>query len=183
MERLIQLHSRQRDHDLIRLGVASCGRSPAIYLHVRRAVRVVSRPIRCCGIDIVQHLICEAENRRALVRGLQGLLIRVAKALNRALQRRGKVFADRYHDRILKTPSEVRNALTYVLNNTRRHAAQFGRKLGRLWVDPCSSARVFFGLDKRGTLPEAKTWLLSAGWKRAGPVRIQDVPGGRAGRR
>ena len=42
------------------------------------------------------HLIAEAADRVALRRGLQGLAIRIARALNKLWQRRGKVFADRY---------------------------------------------------------------------------------------
>ncbi len=50
------------------------------------------------------HLLVEAKDRNALTRGMQGLSIRVAKALNKLWGRKGKVFADRYHDRILRTP-------------------------------------------------------------------------------
>ena len=35
------------------------------------------------------HMICEAEDRRALSRGMKGLLIRVAKAVNKLWKRRG----------------------------------------------------------------------------------------------
>jgi REP element-mobilizing transposase RayT len=68
------------------------------------------------------HLIVEAIDRRALSRGVQGLSIRVARAVNRQLQRKGRLFADRYHARALKTPREVRFALRYVLLNVRKHA-------------------------------------------------------------
>jgi putative transposase len=67
------------------------------------------------------HLIVEASDRRALSRGIQGLSIRVARALNHRLHRRGKVFADRYHARALKTPRETGSALRYVLLNARKH--------------------------------------------------------------
>jgi len=67
------------------------------------------------------HLIAEAPDRRALSRGVQGLAVRVARRLNRLWQRKGKVFSDHDHDRILRTPKEVRNALAYVLNNAKRH--------------------------------------------------------------
>jgi hypothetical protein len=40
------------------------------------------------------------------------------------LGRKGKVFADRYHMRILKTPTEVKNALRYVLDNRWKHTPQ-----------------------------------------------------------
>src|SRR5687768_2740624 len=62
------------------------------------------------------HLICEAEDRHALRRGVQGLAIRVARALNRLWHRTGKVFADRYHDHVLRSPREVRNAIAYVMH-------------------------------------------------------------------
>ena len=92
------------------------------------------------------HLLCEGKDRDVLARGLQGLFTRIARAVNRALGRSGRVFTDRYHDRVLKTPREVRNALAYVLNNARKHAAELGRRKPARWIDPCSSARVFFGL-------------------------------------
>jgi len=81
------------------------------------------------------HLIVEADDKQCLSRGLQGLNVRIARAVNRALQRKGKVFADRYHARILKTPTEVRNAVRYVLNNLRKH-----RPDTHPWyIDPYSS--------------------------------------------
>jgi hypothetical protein len=52
---------------------------------------------------------------------MQGLGVRLARAINRAMGSRGKVFSDRYHDRILRTPREVRFALRYVLLNARKH--------------------------------------------------------------
>ena len=43
------------------------------------------------------HLIVEADDSRALTRGVQGLLVRIARHLNSALRRTGRVFADRFH--------------------------------------------------------------------------------------
>src|SRR5258706_4594052 len=70
------------------------------------------------------HLIVEAENALALSRGMKGLAVRIAKKLNRVMQRRAAVVADRYHAHILRTPSEVRRALAYVLRNLHKHEAQ-----------------------------------------------------------
>ena len=67
------------------------------------------------------HLIAEAADRRSLSRGLQGLSVRVARAVNRHLERTGRLFADRYHARALKTPRSVYFALRYVLLNARKH--------------------------------------------------------------
>jgi REP element-mobilizing transposase RayT len=67
------------------------------------------------------HLIVEAEDQACLSRAMQGLGVRVAKKLNRVMGRRGTVLADRYFAHLLKTPSEVRRAVHYVLQNHRKH--------------------------------------------------------------
>jgi REP element-mobilizing transposase RayT len=123
------------------------------------------------------HAIVEAAGRAALSRGMKGLGVRVARALNRLWQRRGSVLADRYHAHVLRTPTEVRNALRYVLHNARKH----GRRV--LGIDPFSSGRWFTGWRDRaiaGTsspLVRARTWLQSKGWRRRGLLSIRGVPG------
>jgi putative transposase len=123
------------------------------------------------------HLVVEAERHLALRRGIQGLAIRVAKATNRALCRRGKVWADRYHVRALVTPREVRHALVYVLQNWRKHLD------GARGFDPRSSAAWFTGWRTPTTAPplrppvvRAQTWLASVGWRRHGFVRPDEAP-------
>jgi putative transposase len=78
------------------------------------------------------HLLVEANDRRALTRGMHGLGVRVARALNRVMGRKGKVLADRYHARILRTPTEVRRVREYLLNNALHH-------YGRVGPDPFTS--------------------------------------------
>jgi REP element-mobilizing transposase RayT len=130
------------------------------------------------------HLIVEAQHAKALSRGMQGLCIRLAKAINRRLKRRGRVFVDRYFERILKTPRQVRNCLVYVLANGRKHAAQRRKVLERDWTDPCSSAAHFDGW-KRPLQPPAgpgppteapTTWLLGVGWRRHGLIAFDEAP-------
>ena len=87
--------------------------------------RNLSGQFRLCHYAVLNdhlHFLVEARDRATLTRGLQGLAIRIAKTLNKLWSHRGTVFADRYHDRILKTPREVRNALLYVLANGKKHA-------------------------------------------------------------
>ena len=67
------------------------------------------------------HLVVEPSDPRQLSRGMQGLAIRIAKALNRAWRRKGTVFADRFHSRVLKKVNEVYRAVRYVLQNARKH--------------------------------------------------------------
>jgi REP element-mobilizing transposase RayT len=148
--------------------------APHVYnLRSRRSFRVIEPALRIGGdrfnVRVIQfsvqgnhiHLLVEAPNRRALARAIQGFSIRVARGLNRMMGRSGRVFDDRYHARLLRTPTEVRHAIHYVLENARKHAAQRGETYGAGYVDPYSSA---------GTpdlaLPSAQTWLLRAGWKR-----------------
>jgi REP element-mobilizing transposase RayT len=65
------------------------------------------------------HLIVEAADRDALSREIHGLAIRLARAINRAQERRGRVFADHYFEHPLRTPAEARHAIRYVEENQR----------------------------------------------------------------
>ncbi len=67
------------------------------------------------------HLLVEARDEKALSRGMNGMGVRVARGLNRVMRRHGKVLDDRYHGHILRTPSEVRRARDYLLQNARKH--------------------------------------------------------------
>jgi len=132
------------------------------------------------------HLIGESSDREALARGMQAFSTRLAKGINARFDRHGPVFDARYHARELRTPSEVRSALRYVLLNTRRHAAQAGRSMPACWIDPRSTAVTFDGwrdkpmLDERdadfGTSP-ARSWLLRSGWRRHGLLELSEIPG------
>ena len=94
----------------------------------------------------------------------------------------------RYHARALKAPTEVRNALRYVLANRRHHA---GEALAPDWFDPCSSAVWFSGwreplpthepwMRELMTAPvavtKAHTWLLDKGWRLRGLLSIGEAP-------
>ena len=159
---------------------------------LRRAVRIGrAQGLRIAHFAILSnhvHLIVEPQGEN-LRRELQSLSISFSKSLNAALKRKGSVFRERYHLHVLKTPSEVRRALAYVLSNESRH-----RKIPRTaWIDPFSSAYAFsdwkelFGRrfevqfsnwpdceieavirDFLGKSPDhTRGWLLREGWKRA----------------
>ena len=67
------------------------------------------------------HLIVEASDRVALSKGMQGLGIRLAHAINALMGRSGNVMPDRYHARILRNPTMARNARQYLLINAYKH--------------------------------------------------------------
>lgn len=78
------------------------------------------------------HLIVEARDREALGRGMKSIGSRLALAVNRVMGRRkGRVLADRYHARLLRTPLEVQRALRYVLLNARKHTSVTARSAVR----------------------------------------------------
>nr|WP_232288296.1 hypothetical protein [Anaeromyxobacter sp. K] len=168
-------------------------------LRSQRALRVVEAALEATtaaatGFGVVHfslqgnhlHLIAEADGQRALSSGMQGLCIRLAKGLNRMMGRRGKVFADRYHARVLGTPSEVRAALAYVLLNHRSHLTRLGKPAGRGGVDRFSSGRWFDGwrsggpaviTGSRNVTAAPRTWLLATGWRRRGLLSPDEFPG------
>ena len=88
------------------------------------------------------HMIVEVASREALARGMQGLLVRMARGLNRLWGRRGPVVADRFHSRLLLSPREIWNALVYVLNNVLKHG---GRLLALAGLDRFASGWWFGG--------------------------------------
>jgi hypothetical protein len=110
------------------------------------------------------HLLIEATDNEVLARGMQALSIRIAKALNRVMGRRGRVFEDHYHSRVVRTPTEAARVLAYVSENFAHHSAQWGRTVPRWQADP------FTSVAHRGADPplvsEPRTWLLSVGWRR-----------------
>ena len=137
------------------------------------------------------HLIVEAKGRTALSRGVQSFKIRFANEVNDFLGRgrKGTVFADRYHSHVLKSPTETRNCIAYVILNGRRHGEDRGHPRPELWKDPCSSAHQFRGWRQRGLDPPeselagpaepAGTWLLAHGWRRGrkGRIGVTELPG------
>jgi len=108
------------------------------------------------------HLIVEAKDKRALSSGVRSIAIRIARYVNELLSRRGALWADRFHSRALKTPSEVRNAILYVLANFRKHADRF-RRAG---IDPFSSGAWFDGWREWSpSSGRAPPWAEWAAWR------------------
>lgn len=101
--------------------------------------------VHVCLLSNHVHLICEAEGREALSVGLQGLNVRIAKAINKQVGRKGRVIRERYHVHVLETMAEVRHAVQYVLRNGERHGVHiaWNEAKGEARLDPYSSAAWF----------------------------------------
>ncbi len=166
-------------------------RGRVLWETVRRALAL------CCkrpGFRIVHfsvqgqhiHLICEADDRKALSRGVQAFKTSVARRLNGKCGRRGVVFGDRYHERIIHGPTDCRYTVAYVLNNQRHHAYEEYASYPAGTIDPYSSGRWFdgwtirrppawgepvdYGREPLVAAPES--WLLAKGWMLRGGGRI-----------
>ena len=135
------------------------------------------------------HFIAEADAAELLGDGMQRLAGRLVHRLNRAMDRGGQLFDERYHARFLETPREVKNALRYVINNARHHGEQRRVFYHPDWIDPFSSAAWFDGwrhpLDARDVehrgrcvTAEPHTWLRRVGWRRWGLLEFDEIPGG-----
>jgi len=133
------------------------------------------------------HLIVEARDKVSLSRGMRGLAIRLARAVNRTLHRRGRVWKERYHARELTRPREVRNSFLYVLMNHKKHEAS------PAWLDARSSAAWFDGwrkdllfeyalrdLNELAGRPSpvrpARTWLAREGWRHHRLLGVDEAP-------
>lgn len=126
-------------------------REPDGYLALRHALGIVYartdfRVVHASLQANHLHLLCEADDRRALSRGVQALSSTFARVLNRSLGRRGTVFEHRYFATVLTEPAQVRAALAYVLNNWRKHGEDRADADARhMQVDPYSSGPSFDG--------------------------------------
>jgi REP element-mobilizing transposase RayT len=165
-------------------------REESLFLAVRGALARTSRSwFRVVQFSVQAdhvHLIVEARDKPSLSRGMTGLSVRLARAFNAVLGRRGALWGERYHSRPLKTPREVRNGLVYVLMNRRKHTNSPGRA-SVPGFDVCSSAWWFDGWDSppssgppllsaESPVTPPETWLARTGWRRHGLIRVDESP-------
>lgn len=161
-------------------------RTERVHGELKRAIRDTRRDgFRITHYSVQSdhvHMIVEAEDKTTLSNGMRSLVVRIAMRVNRRIlgRSRGRVWGDRYHRRDLTSPSDVRNALVYVLANHLKHG-----ELDVGLLDPCSSGPWFTGwshaLDppaEPSPVERAATWVLRRGWCTlgGGPIRLGEVP-------
>ena len=105
----------------------------------------------------------------------------------------GAVFPDRYYAEIIKTPTQARRALNYVIINNWRKHREDRTETTRSWkIDWFSTAVMFPGWEEYGDQPflwrgpptydplvvyQPRTWLLREGYTRGGsPISVREVP-------
>jgi REP element-mobilizing transposase RayT len=198
------LHARYPVHVVLRVvGAVGNLRRRCVYQAIREATLTTAlrENFRIVQLSIQRthvHLLVEASDKSALARGMQGFQISAAKHLNAAIskgkpgpRRRGVVFPDRYHAEIITSPRQARHALSYVMNNWRKHQEDLRAPMSGRTIDWFSSAAMFTGWAEYGDEPflwrgpttydslvvyQPRTWLLREGWKKAGPISAREVP-------
>jgi REP element-mobilizing transposase RayT len=103
------------------------------YIQSRPALEILSQAIQKAqshGLRTIYyalqtnhiHLIAEAPNNEILTKGMRSLTITFAKRIQKLKHSHETIQIERYHLHVLKCPSEVGNAITYVLNNEAHHS-------------------------------------------------------------
>jgi len=202
------LHDARNPVHVVLRAVRAVGnlRRRSVYHAIRKATRTTARrgDFRIVHLSIQRnhvHLLVEADHKAALISGMQGFQISAARHLNAAISkeragepRRGTVFPDRYHPVVITSPTQARHALSYVINNWRKHEED-RRAITRGWiVDWFSSAPMFGEWQEHGGVSRLiewppgyeglvvhppKTWMLRTGWRVAGGISYRAVPSAR----
>lgn len=121
------------------------------------------------------HFVVEADSKRALSMGMQKLLHSISRRLNALCVHEhggrqstkagsyrdlkgwlGRVFADRYHAHLLRSPTEMQNAVGYVRTNADKHYRPGEGCTQSSGVDPFSS----FALSDIVVTDKARGFLL-----------------------
>ncbi len=141
-------------------------RSARCHAAVAAALRaVLGRPgFRVIHVSIQGnhlHFIVEADGATTRAGGMKALSGRIAKRLNALMRRRGRVFSDRYHAHVLRTPAEVRNAIAYVLGNFASHAIRRGERPDPSNIDAYSSGAERGPDGMPPPVSSPATWLLA----------------------
>jgi REP element-mobilizing transposase RayT len=115
------------------------------------------------------HLVCEAQDRQALAKGVQALEIRIAMRLNRMMGASGAVFLDRYCSRVLRSATEVARVVAYVRNQYQHHFEPQGGRVAKAmadgWRDPYSRSGLEVADVEEGVIRPPRTSLLAREWK------------------
>jgi REP element-mobilizing transposase RayT len=178
-------------HITVKVNKEAAGlRNKDISMALKRAIMRA----RVKGINIVHfslqhdhiHLIVEGSNTKdfpLISRGMQSFGITFALQLNKVKGLKGTVYHDRYHLHVLKTMSEVKNAIHYVLMNGRKHSqvkncfdeyssqslfTDWKKLIKADWKPVHEVSHSYLKIHQKklaAFLGPPKTWAIQEGWK------------------
>ena len=67
------------------------------------------------------HLYAESESNLILTQGMKALGVSFAKRINKHFKTKGQVYKTRFHLRVLRSASEAKNVINYILKNGVKH--------------------------------------------------------------
>lgn len=85
------------------------------------------------------HLAVEAPNTKTLSRAMKGLGVRIARNLNRLMERAGRVIDHRHHSSVIMTVKRAMKVLRYIRENYRKHFGEKDEWRTGCTIDPFSS--------------------------------------------
>lgn len=96
---------------------------------ILKALRYAICRARIQGLKIIHyslehnhiHLYAEADNNEVLAKGMKAFGVCLVKRINKFFKTVGTVYKHRYHLRILKSASDVKNVINYILKNGIKH--------------------------------------------------------------
>jgi putative transposase len=190
----IAREAHHRDHPvhvtMRRVPMGPSFRAQRVCAAIRRVIAGAKRNgVRVLHYSVQEnhlHLMVEGRDSADLSNQMRTLFSRIAFAVNAMARRHGRLFRDRHHRHELTTPSEVRNALVYILFNDRKHRAVLvNGAQPPPSLDPCSSAWWFDAWAPSDCPPERNlrdgpeaptskplTWLASWGWHRGNETKL-----------
>lgn len=170
-------------HITIRLkqGVASLRRRSML-----KQFKLASSHAKIFGLHVIHfsllnnhiHMIVEAKNNLGLSRGMKSLNCRLGKAIRRDSGGQGATLAGRFHLHVLKTPTEMKHALEYVLLNKAKHqkfiehiddfSSGYSFQDWKRLIGTRFQGLIASQIDFRDEgLSPPRSWLCRVGWTRA----------------
>lgn len=116
---------------------------------------------------------------------MTSLKVRLSRRWNKLWCLTGQVWEARAHVQVLRAPTQVRNAIRYVLNNAFKHACEARGTLEVRddGIDPYSSGMHFDGWANQCPIPSPdacvalpESYLLREGWKKAPGFSTTEIP-------
>jgi REP element-mobilizing transposase RayT len=187
-----ELSGKHPVHVSLRLRVRRSHRNRDVYRIVYLVLThlLARKDFRVCHVSIQHshvHMIVEAADRRALSAGMKSFGISFARRYHHKFGGCDNVCEFRYSAKQVTTRRYARHALSYVLNNWRRHRVDWENGEESPWkLDPYSSAISFTGWTERFAPPKdydplpvssPQTGLLISGWQQFGGISPYEVPG------
>jgi REP element-mobilizing transposase RayT len=138
-------------------------RDRKVYAAIRQVMARYSAidDFRICHLSIQDthvHMLVEANDRGVLMRRMRSFTINAARAINRATNRSGQVFAQRYHTRQITTAQQARANVRYILSNWRKHGVDLAHAV-RVSADPVSY--LGFPVDPYSSGPSFAHWSIA----------------------